>query len=77
MGSKTISLKEETYARLDRAKGDDESFSDVIDRLLDTRTDEHPLTELVGLGDEATVATLRARSAAFREEIDERMGTDS
>lgn len=34
ISSKTISLKEETYNRLDRAKGADESVSDAIDRLL-------------------------------------------
>lgn len=74
MGSKTISLKAETYHRLDRVKGPDESFSDVIDRLLNA--DEHPLEDLVGLLDEEAVATLRTRSSAFREDIDDRMGVD-
>jgi len=77
MASKTISLKEETYQRLDRTKGEGESFSDVIDRLLGSQTDVHPLEGLVGLGDETTVETLRARSAAFREDVDDRMGTSS
>lgn len=77
MASKTISLKEETYRRLDRAKGEEESFSDVIDRLLGAETDDHPLAGLVGLGDEATVATLRERSSAFRDSADERIGTNS
>lgn len=77
MGSKTISLKEETYNRLHRAKGEDESFSDVIDRLL--REGDHPLYGLVGLLDDDEVAELRERSRAFRESVDARMAprTDS
>jgi predicted CopG family antitoxin len=71
MSSKTISLKEETYERLRRAKGDDESFSDVIDRLLGDG--EHPLYGLVGLLDEAEVDRLRERSQTFREEVNSRM----
>lgn len=77
MPSKTISVKETTYNRLNREKGDDESFSDVIDRLLGAREDEHPLYELVGLYAETDADTLRARSQAFRESVDERMGDTS
>lgn len=72
MPSKTISLSEDTYNRLARAKGDDESFSDVIDRLLGE--DEHPLYELVGLLDDDDLEQLRERSSAFRADLDERMG---
>lgn len=42
MPSKTISVKQETYERLARSKGDGERFSDVIDRLLRAE-DDHPL----------------------------------
>jgi predicted CopG family antitoxin len=72
MAGKTISLKEETYERLAGEKGEDESFSDVIDRLL--REGDHPLYGLVGLLDEEEIADLRARSRAFRGSVDERMG---
>ena len=72
MDSKTISLSEETYNRLARAKGENESFSDAIDRLLGE--DEHPLYELVGLLDEDDVETIRDRSSAFRADVDERLG---
>lgn len=72
MTSKTVSLKEETYRRLARAKGEGESFSDVIDRLL--REEEHPLYGLVGLLDEERVEEVRERSRRFRESVDERMG---
>lgn len=71
MSSKTISLKEETYERLRRAKGEGESFSDVIDRLL--RDDEHPLYGLVGLLEEDEADRLRERSRAFRADVDSRM----
>ena len=74
MTSKTISLSEDTYNRLARVKGEDESFSDVIDRLLGE--DEHPLYELVGLLDEDEVEALRERSDAFRADVDDRLGDD-
>lgn len=67
MPRKTISLSEETYNRLVRAKRDDESFSDVIDRLLGEA--EHPLYELIGLLDQEDVERLRDRSSAFRDDV--------
>lgn len=75
MGSKTISLKEETYARLKRAKGEDESFSDVIDRLLGE--ERHPLYDLVGLLDETEAERARERSRAFREDVDSRLDAEN
>ena len=74
MGSKTISLKEETYERLRRAKGPGESFSDVIDRMLGD--DEHPLYELVGLFDAEAADDLREASREFREDVDGRMSLE-
>lgn len=74
MASKTISLSEETYNRLARAKGDDESFSDVVDRLLGE--DEHPLYDLVGLLNEKEIERVRNRSSAFRADVDDRLSGD-
>lgn len=74
MSSRTISVKEETYDRLARAKGEEESFSDVIDRLLGTRETEHPLHELIGLGGADDLERLRARSRTFREDVEDRLG---
>jgi predicted CopG family antitoxin len=34
MSTKTISIREDVYAHLSKAKRDDESFSDFIERLL-------------------------------------------
>jgi predicted CopG family antitoxin len=35
MGTKTIGLREDVYERLKARKRDDESFTDLIDRLID------------------------------------------
>lgn len=74
MSSKTISLKEETYNRLARAKSKDESFSDVVDRLL--REENHPLYGLIGLLDDSEIKTARERSRTFRENVNERMDVE-
>ena len=74
MSSKTISLKEETYNCLDRAKGTDESFSDAIDRLLGTHQERHPLTDLVGLTED--IDAVRSRADTFRDDINQRLGNE-
>lgn len=38
MGTKTIGIGEEVYERLKSRKRDDESFTDLVDRLLDETT---------------------------------------
>ncbi|XVH31150.1 antitoxin VapB family protein [Haloferacaceae archaeon DSL9] len=38
MGTKTIGLREDVYDRLKARKRDDESFTDLVDRLLDEST---------------------------------------
>ena len=74
MGSKTVSLKDETYRRLRREKRDDESFSDAIDRLL-AEEDANPLRELIGLPDDE-IDSVRRRSEKFRADVNDRF-TDS
>lgn len=73
MGSKTISVRDETYRRLDREKREGESFSDVIDRLV-ADDEENPLRELVGFVDVDDVDDVRQGAAAFRADVDERFG---
>jgi predicted CopG family antitoxin len=73
MPSKTISLKDVTYERLRREKSEDESFSDVVDRLLGTTDGEHPLYELIGLCEADDLERLRTRSTDFRESVSDRM----
>jgi len=38
MGTKTIGLRDDVYERLKARKRDDESFTDLMDRLLDETT---------------------------------------
>lgn len=38
MGTKTIGLRDDVYERLKARKRDDESFTDLVDRLLDEST---------------------------------------
>lgn len=40
MGSKTIGIRDEVYERLKARKRDDESFTDLVDRLLNESTPE-------------------------------------
>lgn len=72
MGHKTISISDETYLRLADRKGPEESFSDVIDRLLRTDGEGHPLSELIGLLTEEEINRIWASSKAFRRSINDR-----
>lgn len=38
MGTKTVGLREDAYERLKARKRDDESFTDLVERLLDETT---------------------------------------
>ena len=46
MGTKTISLSEEAYDRLNSRKREGESFNDVVNRLAG----ERPLLDIAGTG---------------------------
>ena len=56
VGRKTIRLSEGAYSRLHALKRDEESFSDVVDRL----TGKYALREIVGILDEANEAGFRS-----------------
>jgi len=73
MSSKNISVRDDVYRALKNAKGPDESFSDVIDRLLSAEEEEHPLDRLEGMLDEDEAAAVRERMDGFRESLDEQM----
>lgn len=77
MGSKNISVRDDVYRALKNAKGEDESFSDVIERLLARDAGEHPMYDLIGVLDEAGVERVRERGSAFRESVDDGMGRQS
>ena len=62
MGYKTISLSEEAYEMLRKAKRENESFSQVVMRLANKRT----LSDFVGCIPENSVAKLSEALADFR-----------
>jgi len=77
MSSKNISVRDDVYRALKDAKGEDESFSDVIERLLKGDEKEHSLYGMIGMLNEGEVAEVREKSTAFRESADEQMDRHS
>ncbi|GAB3685462.1 hypothetical protein GCM10028857_16000 [Salinarchaeum chitinilyticum] len=73
MSSKNVSLRDDVYRELKAAKGDDESFSDVVERLLAAEQNEHPLDRLEGLLAEDEAERVRERMEEFRTNLDEDM----
>jgi len=73
MSSKNVSLREDVYNELRSIKGDDESFSDVIERLMAAERGEHPLQAISGILDEAEAEDLREHVREFREDVDREM----
>ena len=65
MATKTITLTEEAYQRLQALKHDDESFTDVVLRITDSEQDV-----MKGFGSWADT-DLRAEVEAARDEFDE------
>lgn len=75
MSSKNVSLREDVYRELRSIKGEDESFSDVIERLMAAERGEHPLQAISGILDEEEAADLRAHVREFRENVDQEMSS--
>lgn len=73
MSSKNVSLREDVYRELRSIKGDDESFSDVIERLMAAERGEHPLQAISGMLDEEEADDLREHVREFREDVDREM----
>ena len=57
MGTKTVALDEEAYAALRRAKKPDESFSDVVKRVVVPR---RPISDFVGIWKDMPAADFAA-----------------
>lgn len=85
MGTKTIGLREDVYRRLRAAKREDESFTDLVDRLLEETTadwrdgfgtlDADEASELERLAEESRDATgrgLAGRQTGADEPLDDR-----
>ena len=62
MGSKTISVSDDAYARLKSRKKTGESFSDTINRL----TERKRLSELAGILDEDDIKVIKEAIASIR-----------
>ena len=69
MGSKTISVSDEAYARLKALKKPGESFSDIINRLTARRR----LSEIAGVLTEEDIRVIEKAVAAIRSESRERI----
>ncbi|ELZ41332.1 hypothetical protein C463_13844 [Halorubrum californiense DSM 19288] len=72
MPTKTIGVREEVYERLRARKRDDESFTDLIDRLIDES--EGDWRGGFGSLSAAEADSLRGAAAASRERFDESAG---
>ncbi|ELZ44298.1 hypothetical protein C464_15735 [Halorubrum coriense DSM 10284] len=72
MPTKTIGVREEVYERLRARKRDDESFTDLIDRLIDES--EGGWREGFGSLSPEAADSLREGAAASRERFDESAG---
>jgi len=66
MGTRTLSIREETYEMLKREKREGESFSDVIDRLM--RREKFNLEDYFGaIEDEELLRGLEEDARKIRE----------
>lgn len=66
MGTRTLSIREETYEMLKREKREGESFSDVIDRLM--RRERFNLADYFGaIEDEELLRGLEEDARKIRE----------
>ncbi|KDS91321.1 hypothetical protein FK85_03705 [Halorubrum saccharovorum] len=72
MPTKTIGVREEVYERLRARKRDDESFTDLIDRLIDES--EGDWRDGFGSLSTEEADSLREAAAASRERFDESAG---
>ena len=74
MGTKTIRITEEVYERLKARKRDDESFTELLDRLTTERTDfEVGFGAWRGTDKGERVRTVRSE---LNEDLAERIGTN-
>ena len=69
MAVKTITITEEAYRRLARLKRENESFTEVINRVLGGPS----ALGLVGLLDSATADKVEAKIRRMRRDLDERV----
>ena len=76
MRSKQISIRKEIYDRLKNQKGENESFSDIIKRLLDSQSNFAKTKQCFGLSKELPddlVDEFKQASKEMRERIKKRV----
>ncbi len=76
MRSKQISIRKEIYDRLKNQKGENESFSDIIKRLLDSQSNFEKTKQCFGLSKELPddlVDEFKQASKEMREMIKKRV----
>lgn len=86
MGTKTIGITEEVYERLKARKREDESFTDLVDRLMDeARPDwragfgtlpEDDATELRELVEDSRAGLAKGTSKRQNRSVEEMAGED-
>lgn len=69
MGSKTISVSEDAYARLKSRKRPGESFSDTINRL----TERKRLSEIAGILDDDDIKVIKEAITSVRSRSRDRI----
>lgn len=69
MGSRNISIPDDVYEKLREERGEDESFGDVIDRLIG----EHDLEEFWGAWSDETAERAREAVEVGRDRSDDRL----
>ena len=77
MTSTQISIRRDVYEKLKRAKQDGESFSDVIDRLIDEKSNVEDFLSCYGIasgpGEEIFLEAYREASKAIRDNFKSRV----
>jgi len=69
--SSSIRISEETKAKLEAVKRDDETFDELLDRLAITRT-EADVREMAGFADEGLDEHMRAKRKQLNESLEKR-----
>lgn len=72
LGTKNISLKESAYEKLKALKREDESFSDVIERLAKKKTPSYDeFTKIISKDTAKAMKELKKQRKQKQEEIEE------
>ncbi len=68
--AKQIAIREAVYNRLLKLRGEDRSFSDVIEELTERKSD---LSDFIGIWSEKEAIEAKRKIKKFREKVDKEM----